>query len=512
MERIVRFSKLLEALSHKTVLVPGDPEIGGVSFDSRCLSPGDLFVAVKGFRTDGHLHIPEALKRGASAVVGEDGLLILQSDRLPEWKSIPMVSVPDSRKALAHLAAAFYDFPARHLRVVGITGTDGKTTTAHMISAILEEAGYRTGLVGTVYFKIGERIWENPCHQTTPESPHLQRLLAEMVREGVDYAIIEASSHGLALDRVVGCEFDAAVFTNLTSDHMDFHGDRQQYLQEKGKLFLALGESANKGYPKTAILNADDPSVDYLRSLSSGQTITYGVKRPSTVQASHIQVEAGRTTFTASTPRGEVSVRLPLLGRFNVYNALASIALALSQGVGLPAIKAALERVKGVSGRMELVEAGQDFVVVVDFAHTPNALEHALETIRHHTKERVIVLFGCPGERDRSKRPEMGKIASRLADFLVLTNDEPRSEEPLSILEEIEHGARSEGKVEGLHYLKIPDRRRAMEIAFQKARTGDTVLLAGKGHEDCIIIGKEKIPWSDKGVALELLRKRRTLE
>jgi UDP-N-acetylmuramoyl-L-alanyl-D-glutamate--2,6-diaminopimelate ligase len=439
---------------------------------------------------------------GVAAVVVEEG-----GDLPPV--DVPLVLVPSAREALARLAATFYGHPARRLRVIGVTGTDGKTTTCHLIGAVLEEAGYRTGSISTVYIKIGDRVVPNPFHQTTPEAPEIQQALAEMVARGVEYAIIETTSHGLALHRVDECHYDVAVFTNLTSDHLDFHVDREDYLAQKARLFVSLGQAVDKGLPKVSILNADDPAGSYLAELSPCRVLTYGIDREAEVRAETVSPAGWGTSLLVHTPAGEVSLRLPLIGIHNVYNALAALALGLSQGLDLSIIKAALEGCAGVPGRMERVEGGQDFLVVVDFAHTAHALQRALETLRPLARGRLIVAFGCPGERDRSKRPRMGQVAARLADFIVLTSDEPRSEDPLAIIEEIEAGVRAAGRQEGRDYLKAPDRREALALALGQARTGDVVLLAGKGHEDCIIIGEQRIPWSDRQVALELLASRR---
>lgn len=477
-----------------------DPEITGISYDSRRVNPGDLFVAVPGFRTDGRRFIPDALAKGAVAVVAENG-----EGGTPPDGAKTMVIVSSARAALARLVAAFYGNPGLKMRVVGVTGTDGKTTTSHLISAVLERGGYRTGIIGTVYLKIGDRTVPNPYHQTTPEALEIQKALAEMYDAGTDYAIIETTSHGLALNRVDCCQYDAAVFTNLTSDHMDFHTGREDYLSQKAKLFASLGETVDKGIPKASILNADDPASDYLASISPVRLLTYAIDAPADVRALRLSPSGWGTAFVLLTPQGEIPVNLPLIGRFNVYNALAAAALGLSQGIGLASIREALEWFHGVPGRMELVEAGQGFTVVVDFAHTAGALEKALEALRPHCREKLTVVFGCPGERDRTKRPVMGAVAARLADFVILTSDEPRSEDPEAIIREIEAGVQAQGQADGRDYLVLPDRREALAYALARAGDGDVVLLAGKGHEDSIIYGEKSIPWGDRRVALEIL-------
>lgn len=501
--KTMRLSELLTGLDMSGA-AEADPEITGVSYDSRRVAPGDLFVAVPGFHTDGRRFIPDALARGAAAVVAE-----ARAGPGDTPVAVPQVTVPSARAALAKVAAAFYGHPARRMRVVGVTGTDGKTTTCHLISAVLEAAGYRTGISGTVFLKIGSELIPNPYHQTTPESLEIQKALAGMVEAGAGYAIIETTSHGLALNRVDECHYDAAVFTNLTSDHMDFHTSREDYLANKARLFQSLASAAGKGISKSAILNSDDPASSYLREASPVAPLTYGIEGEADVRASGLEPAGWGTSFELSTPAGRTAVSLPLAGRFNVYNALAAAALGLSQGIGLEDIKKALEAFQGVPGRMERVDAGQDFTVVVDFAHTAGALEVALQALRAQCSGRLIAVFGCPGERDRTKRPVMGEVAARLADFVVLTSDEPRSEDPVAIIEEIEAGVKAAGRVRGQDYLVLPDRREALAAALGRARSGDVVLLAGKGHEDCIIYGDRSIPWSDKLVALDLLQERR---
>lgn len=500
----MQLSKLLEHLEVAGAL-DRDPDITGIAYDSRRVKPGDLFVALPGFHTDGRRFISQALAGGAVAVVVKD-----ETGLAPSQDGTPLLRVPSARPALAQLAAAFYGYPARKLRVVGVTGTDGKTTTCHLISAVLEKGGYPTGITGTVYLKVGGRLERNPYHKTTPEAPEMQQTLAEMVGAGDVYAVIETTSHSLALHRVDHCHYDVAVFTNLTSDHMDFHASREDYLAQKAKLFASLGQAADKDIPKVAILNADDPASAHLTRVSPVKPLTYGIEAEADVQAQDLSPAGWGTTFTLATPQGKIAVSLPLIGRFNVSNALAAAAVGLSQGVGLAAIKEALEGFQGVPGRMERVEAGQKFTVMVDFAHTAGALENALEALRPACQGKLTVVFGCPGERDRSKRPRMGEVAARLADFMVLTSDEPRSEDPLAIIGEIQAGVRASGRLEGRDYLVAPDRREALALALGRAKDGDVVLLAGKGHEDSIIYRDRSIPWSDKQVALELLRERRS--
>jgi len=499
----VKLSQLLQDLSEKEFLGDPDVEISSLCYDSRKAGPGALFAAVPGFHVDGHRFVTDAVRRGAVAVVAERGRVGSLGD-LPEPRPA-LVLVDNARRALAKLACAFYGYPARKLRVIGVTGTDGKTTTTYLINAILEEAGYRAGLLGTVEFKVGGGRWNNDTRQTTPESPDIQALLAQMVREKVDYAIIESTSHALVLDRVTGCEYDVGVFTNLTSDHLDFHGSREQYLRDKMRLFEMLGDSWDKGIPKVGVLNADDPAYSVLAAVSPGPVISYGLENPASVTARDLRLRPDGSSFTAVTPEGELEVELPLAARFNVYNALAAIGVGLSQGIALPAIGRALASVTGVPGRMERIDEGQPFTVMVDYAHTPDSLQKVLETLRPLAKGRIIVVFGCAGERDRARRSGMGRVAGELADFAVLTNEDPRSEDPRLILQEIEAGMASSGR-DVSACIKIVDRREAIAYAFKMALPEDVVLLTGKGHEGCIIIGTERVPWDDRRVAREVLR------
>lgn len=478
-----------------------DLEVNGICYDSRRAGPGFLFVAVPGFHADGHQFVADALRRGATAVV-------VQQDHLPgtHVDSVEVISVPDSRRALALLAATFYDHPARKLRVIGVTGTDGKTTTTFLTNHMLERSGYRTGLIGTVDFKVGDNVWYNDTRQTTPESLEIQELLGSMVDEKVDYAIVESTSHGLALDRLTGCEYDVAVFTNLSSDHLDFHQTREQYLRDKARLFEMLKDSYHKGIDKVAIINADDPSCDYLRSVSPPNVVTYGIEKGASITAGEIKFSGLNTSFTAVTPQGEMVLDLKMAGMFNVYNSLAAIAVGLSQGLSLATVKEALESMGGVPGRMERIDLAQPYSVIVDYAHTPAALEKVLHMLRPLTERRLIVVFGCAGERDRARRSGMGEVAGRLADFSVVTSEDPRSEDPKAIIDEIGEGLKSVGRQPEKDYVGVVDRREGIRYAFEKASKGDVVLLTGKGHERCIIVGNERIPWDDREVAREVLR------
>ena len=503
----MRLSLLAAELSAAELLGP-DADVSAICWDSRRAGPGALFVAVPGFRADGHDHIDEAAARGAVAVA-------VQADHADKWRAIvgqrnlSAIVVSDTRRTLAALAAAFYGHPGRRLRVVGVTGTDGKTTVVHLTSHLLQAAGHRSGLISTVYCKAGDRTWANESRFTTPEAPEVQTLLAEMVAAGADYAVLESSSHGLALHRLDGCEYDVAAMTNVTADHLDFHRSREEYLVAKGRLFAMLDESVPKaGVEKVAVLNADDPASDYFRGLTRARAITYGIERPSDVRAAEISPSDWGSRFRLTTSAGEEEVTLGLPGDFNVHNALAAAAIALSQGASLADIARGIASFPGVPGRLERIEEGQPFGVVVDFAHAPEALRRVLTFLRGRCRGRLIVVFGCIGERERPRRAGMGQVAGQLADFAILTNDNPFGEDPDAIIAEIAHGLREAGRDEGHHFVAIPERREAIAHAFGTAVEGDIVLLAGKGHEQSITLGETVIPWDDWRVARELLSNR----
>ena len=505
-------STLLSALPDATLLGPREAEIGGIAYDSRVLERGELFVALPGMHVDGHRFIAAAVARGAAAVLCryEPG------DEPP----VPHVLVPDTRAAMADLAAAFYGHPSEHLRVIGVTGTDGKTTTGFLLHAMLQGTGHAAGLIGTVAFRVGDREWENSSRQTTPEAPDVQRLLAAMAAARVEYAVVEATSHALMLDRLRGCHFDAGILTNITSDHLDFHGTLDQYRAAKARLFHGLGsgkagrasvaqrsaamphpQGGKKAVAPVAILNRDDASYEYMRAASAAPVLSYGRHPEADVRADEVDVLAGGIRFRATTPAGDVEVRSPLTGRFNVHNLLAALAFAVAQGIDPGAAAEALAAMPGVAGRMRRVDAGQPFTVVVDYAHTPDSLAKVLDELRAVTTGRLIAVFGAAGERDRGKRPHMGRIAAERCELVILTDEDPRLEDRLAIIEEIAAGARAAGARVGESLLLCPERRAAIEVAVRAARPGDTILLAGKGHERCIIVGTERIPWDEEAEA-----------
>ncbi len=461
-------------------------EITGIAYDSRQVQPGFLFVAIQGLVTDGHRFVPEAVSRGAA------GVLLARPVTVPE--GVAWAVVPDTREALAYVSSQFYGEPARGLHLVGVTGTNGKTTTTHLIAALFRARHPGVGLVGTIHSAIGDEIL--PMRHTTPESLDLQRLLRRMADAGVREVVMEVSSHGLRLGRVAGLRFDTAVFTNLSQDHLDFHVDMEDYFASKALLFERLDEEA------LAVVNRDDPYGLRLLELSRGRVLTYGIREPADVRAGEVRVTPGGVRFTVESAWGAFPVSLRIAGLFNVYNALAAVCVGLDRGFAPDEIAAVLGRVPGIPGRFERVDRGQEYTVIVDYAHTPDGLENVLRAAREIARGQVIAVFGCGGDRDRKKRPLMGAISARGADYTVLTSDNPRSEEPLAIIADIERGYR-EVRPDG--YTVVPDRREAMRRAFEQARPGDVVVIAGKGHEDYQIVGDRRLDFDDRREAAAIL-------
>lgn len=469
--------------------------VRAITDDSRAVSAESLFVAAKGERVDGHEFIPEAKRRG---------MLVLVSQQPVREVSLPFVRVDDSRKALGLLGSRFYGDPSSHIRMIGVTGTNGKTTTTYVCKALLETLGHPVGLIGTVVYQIGERTI--PATHTTPGSLELQQLLAKMVAGGCTAAVMEVSSHALAQDRTSGCEFDVAVFSNLTQDHLDFHKTMEGYFLAKLRLFTGLtrGLKANK----RAIINIDDPYGNRIVEQSPAPVWTYALKAKADLRAEAVRLSLQGTNFTAATPVGSFPIESQLVGEHNVYNLLAAIGVALHEGATPAQICEAVTKIMNVPGRFERVIAGQPFTVAVDYAHTEDALVRLLTAAQALKTGRIITVFGCGGDRDRGKRPKMGAAAVRYSDVVLLTSDNPRTEDPLSILEQVEVGV-----IEALRqrphvqYRKVPDRREAIEEAVREARSADMVLIAGKGHEDYQIIGTKKVHFDDREVARDAIER-----
>jgi UDP-N-acetylmuramoyl-L-alanyl-D-glutamate--2,6-diaminopimelate ligase len=471
-----------------------DIEVRGVTHDSRQAGPGWIFVALRGLKADGAAFAPQAIAQGAAAVVTEDA-----PDAVPGG-GVPWVRVRDARLALALLAAEFHGHPSRRMQVVGITGTNGKTTTCYLLSAMFEAAGVRTGLMGTVAYRTGAR--QIDATRTTPEAPELQAMLRQMADDGCGACAMEVSSHALALRRVDGTQFSAAVFTNLTRDHLDFHADMEEYFAAKRRLFEMLPDKA------PAIVNLDDPRGAAL-SESVARPITYAINRLADVSPGPLSYSLAGLKFDVRTPNGLVRVRSRLVGRPNVYNILAAAATASALGLPLDAIERGLVDLAGVPGRFEIASSPEDDItVVVDYAHTDDALRNLLETARPLAGRRLITVFGCGGDRDRTKRPLMGMVAARLSDLVVITSDNPRSEDPARIIDEVKRGAQPELRSGDTELLTIVDRREAIAEAVRRAQGGDVVLVAGKGHEKYQEIGGKVLPFDDVAVAREALARR----
>jgi UDP-N-acetylmuramoyl-L-alanyl-D-glutamate--2,6-diaminopimelate ligase len=465
------------------------------------VEPGGIFIARLGQNVDGHDFIPAALKRGAVAIVGEDDLIDLNA---------PYVRVHNAQEATGYLAAAFHDFPSRRLIVIGVTGTDGKTTTSTLIHAILNHAsGGRAGLISTIKADLGSTTADTGLHVTTPGAPRIQALLAQMVANGLQYAVLEVTSHGLAQGRVNGIEFDAAVLTNITHEHLDFHGTFENYRAAKGRLFEMLTRSARKnGLKKISVINADDANADYFASYAVDRLILYGLGELAEYRAVDIRYTPQGTSFrveypddyTFGTTISEVEFQTRLLGPFNVYNALAAVEVCIALPFSTRQVEEGLKRVETIPGRMEPINEGQPYTAVVDFAHTPNALKHALMAARAMTagSGQVIAVFGSAGLRDREKRALMGEIGAELADFSIFTAEDPRTESLDDILKVMAEAARRRGGIPGQTFIRVPDRGEALLRACQMAKAGDVVIACGKGHEQSMCFGTVEYPWDDR--------------
>lgn len=486
----MRLSQLLPGLTPLKVEGELDREVSGIAFDSRRVFPGMMFVALPGRRGDGHDHISAAIDRGACAIVCErNGFASRRAAR---------IKVEDCRVALAKAAAAFYDYPSRALGVVGVTGTNGKTTVAFLVQHLLQQAGHRAGMIGTVRYEVGDRTI--PAQRTTPESVDLQSMLAQMRKASCRYAVLEVSSHALAQHRVDQVEFDVGVFTNLTHDHLDYHGSSEAYYQAKRRLFTMLQETSKPG---VAVVNADDAAgVRLMRDGPGDRRLTYGLTGSPDILGTVIALGESESEFQVETPAGAFRCQLPLIGRFNVYNALAATGVGLVLGLPPCLIGEALRHAPQVPGRLERVELGQPFNVLVDYAHTEDALHNVLETLREITPGRVLMTFGCGGERDPSKRAPMGRVAGLLADEVVVTTDNPRHESAAAIAESVVQGLRDANRADWLVEL---DRARAIERVLRCARSGDTVLVVGKGHETYQEFQDTVVPFDDRTHAAEVL-------
>ena len=468
--------------------------VTGVVFDSREVLPGNIFVALSGANFDGHGFIPQAIEKGAVAVVGTKD---------PWPMLVPYIQVADAREALAHLSAAFYDFPARDLVVIGVTGTDGKTTTANLIYQILLSAQIRAGIISTVNAVIGDAIEDTGFHVTTPEAPDVQHYLSRMVAAGLSHVVLEATSHGLAQHRVTGCAFDIAVVTNITHEHLDYHGSYEAYRNAKGRLFEMVREGCDEKTfrPCLAVLNRDDESFEYLRGLTRDiNQVVYSINNPDAdIWAEKVEYTPAGLRFEAVTSDWRMPINSRLIGEYNVGNILAALGAAVfGAGIPIEVAQRGIANFPGVPGRMERIDWGQDFIAVVDFAHTPNALTQTLKAARKMTQGRVIAVFGSAGLRDREKRRLMAEASIELADLTILTAEDPRTESLEEILLEMAAAAREKGGVEGRNFWCVKDRGEAIRMAVKMAQPGDTVLACGKGHEQSMCFGEIEYPWDDR--------------
>ncbi|NGZ73877.1 UDP-N-acetylmuramoyl-L-alanyl-D-glutamate--2,6-diaminopimelate ligase [Saccharibacillus alkalitolerans] len=491
----MRLEQLAQQLISARLIGSGETECGGIEIDSRKVEKGDLFICLPGFTVDGHDYAKQAEEKGAAALVVERQL----------DTKLPQLLVRDSRMAMAVLANAFYGEPSRKMRMIGVTGTNGKTTTTYLIERIMQDHGVKTGLIGTIQMRYDGETF--PMSGTTPESLGLQRSLADMAGRGVECCVMEVSSHALEQGRVKGTDYRTAVFTNLTQDHLDYHHSMEEYRAAKGLFFARLGNSlpADPSERKYAVLNADDEASAEFAKVTAAEVLTYGVESECDVRASNIKITAQGTFFHVDTFKGSADIQLRMVGKFNVYNALAAISAALIEGVPLEEIKTSLEAVAGVDGRVEAVDAGQPFAIIVDYAHTPDGLENVLRTVVEFAEKRVLCVFGCGGDRDRTKRPIMGRIAVKYSDLTFVTSDNPRTEDPDAILKDIEAGLIEDG-VDKSRYTLIVDRAEAIRRAVEEAQPGDVVLIAGKGHETYQLVGKQVLDFDDRLVAADAVR------
>jgi UDP-N-acetylmuramoyl-L-alanyl-D-glutamate--2,6-diaminopimelate ligase len=467
-------------------------DIAGVTFDSRQVKKGFIFVPLIGVTRDGHEFIPAAIANGATAVVGSN----------PDVDcSVPYFRVSDTHKALAYLSGAFHGYPARKMTIIGVTGTDGKTTTCYLIYSILKQAGLKVGMISTVNALIGDEVLDTGFHVTTPDAPNVQALLAKMVDAGITHAVIEATSHGLAQDRVTACEFDIGAVTNITHEHLDFHGDYTHYLAAKSRLFEFLSETRTKarGNPRLAILNRDDRSYDHLTAIAKVEQVSYSTIGNADLIAKDITPVCNGMSFQAIGLAQPLIIKTPLVGTYNASNCLAAIGVtAIGLNISTVAIANGIACMEGVPGRMENIHLGQDFTAIVDFAHTPNALKVAIQAIHEGAKGRVIVVFGSAGLRDRAKRRMMAEVAVQMADLAIFTAEDPRTESLDDILSEMADSACRAGWVEGESFWRIADRGEAFRKAVALAQPGDIVMACGKGHEQSMSFGEKEYPWDDR--------------
>ena len=492
----MKLKELIKDLKVEKITSHSNPDILGLTYDSRKVREGYLFVAIVGSKEDGHRYLNDAAEQGAKAMV-------IEKDTVFAEKNVVKIVVKDSRVALAHLASNLYHSPSKNLKVIGVTGTNGKTTVTYLLDSILKTAGYKTGLIGTITYKIGERLIA--AQNTTPQSLEIQNLLAELVREKSDYLVMEVSSHSLVQHRVEKIEFDAGIFTNLTKfEHLDYHRNMKQYLSAKLLLFRKyLAESSKK--KKSAIINLDDPFASHFIKAAKKngiKPITYGMKKGDVTARNYLPTELG-ASFKIRTSFGNLQIFSRLIGKFNLYNILAAVSLGIAEGIDLSVIKKGIERMEVIPGRLEVVDCGQPFKIIVDYAHTASALKNLLLLAKELSFKRILLIFGCGGDRDKRKRPLMGAIAAKFTDFFIITSDNPRSEEPASIIRNVERGIKRRYRKK---YRVEADREKAIRQGLALAKPGDLFIVAGKGHETYQILKDTIVPFDDRLMVRKILQ------
>lgn len=487
----MKLKEITDLLTVKKTVGNLNVEVTGLQMDSRKIEEGNLFIcvpAIKGFLEDRHLFAEDAIKNGATALVVERDVNI----------DVPKIFVKDARRAMAVIASHFYNYPSDEMKLIGITGTNGKTTTAYILEKILADSGFKTGLMGNIGMKINGKMY--PTDINTQEPPILQHNLRKMREFDTEYCVMEVTSQGLDMKRVMGCNFSTAIFTNLTQDHLDYHGTYAEYRNTKSLLFSRLGNNSKD--KKFATINVDSPHADYFQKVTSAEIITFGINNKADVTAKNICLNSKGVYFLLDTFRGKIEIDFPLVGRFNVYNALAAITAALIEKISLKSIKDSLSKLSSIRGRMEVIDKGQDYLALVDYAHTPDALESILTSVKEFSEGKMITVFGCGGDRDKEKRAIMGEIASDLSDMVFVTSDNPRSEDPMNIMKDIEVGIK---RSDLSHYELIVDRKEAIHQAIKVATANDVVVIAGKGHETHQIFKDKTIHFDDVEIVREAI-------
>lgn len=491
-------AELAALIPDSYIIGDGDLVISNIQHDSRKVTPGTLFACMVGAHVDGHTFIPQAREKGAVAIITAN-----EDADMPA--GVAVLVVKDLFAALQKIVPFFYDYPSRRMRIIGITGTNGKTSITYMTRAMLRKMGFKVGIIGTIQIMIEDEVL--PIHNTTPDVVELQATLNLMQERGMDYVVMEVSSHALDQKRVAGVEFDTVVFTNLTQDHLDYHKTMENYKLAKAKLFDMVSDENNVKNGKCAVINIDDEAGKTMQEHAKCRQLTYAINNEASLKAENVQVLASGAKFDIKVGQASLPLDLKITGIFNIYNVMAAVGAAMAEGVPVPIIKATMDEFTSVPGRFELVRGGQDYSVIVDYAHTPDGLENILKTARQIAKKRIITVFGCGGDRDRTKRPIMGRIAAELSDVIIATSDNPRTEDPQIILNQVVEGVRE--KAGDKQHEDIIDRREAIFRAVEIAETDDIVVIAGKGHENYQILKDKTIHFDDKEVALEAIKNKK---